>query len=172
MERLIDALTALIEDPNDNGPRPEEPRKTICDLTGAPECVQRLARAMATRYYNLDLGDYSMYESGGGDYVQGLGEIIRNSAEEGGFDLEAALPGGFDPDKTLELGADGGGMSTLGVSWSGGTPTFVVVEIEDPTEDNLVKRFSTPAELLAFLDEKKPEDEDFPALEALRAAAE
>mgnify|MGYP001010035902 CR=1 FL=1 len=170
MHALIDALTALIENPEAfKGQRPATPRTIQVDLADAPPCVQRLARALAERYYNVDLGELSMFDNDDTSMVQSLAGTLAMAAENGELDLPSVLPDGFAPERTLQLGADGGGMSYFGVSWKDGATSFVVVELEDPTEDNLLRSFDTPAAWLEFLTDRL--DGDAPAdLDALRAA--
>ncbi len=81
--------------------------------------------------------------------------------------------GAFDPAKSLELGADGGGMAYLGVAWSHEGIELVLVEHEDPIEENLVTHFETPAAFFAYLEEyRDPGEGDGPDLAALRAATD
>lgn len=170
MHRLIDALTGLIENPEAfKGTRPESPRAITADLTSAPECVQRLARAMASRYYHVELGGFSMFENGAGDTVSDLAETIEFTADEASEDLASAYPAGFVPSQTLNLGADGGGASVFGIAWAGGVASVIIVELEDAHPDNFIQQFTTPAELLAYLDEIK-EDDDPPDLKVLKSA--
>lgn len=170
MDSIIDTLARLIENPTAfGGKQPETPRQILSDLSGAPESVRRLAHAMATRYFRVNLGAFSMFESGSSGVVASLDESLELSAERAGVDLSSVLPQGFVPAQTLELAPDGGGMSVLGLAWAGGEASFVLVELDDPTEDNLVQRFATPAELLDLLDEKA-RGRALPDLDALRAA--
>jgi hypothetical protein len=140
--------------------------------------VRALADALGTHDYNIDLGEFSMYAVGDDGELRSLAATLGVSCEDSDIDLDALLrtggPGGgpFDPHQTLELGADGGGMSYFGVSWSGGKLAMVVVEVEDPTEDNVLRFFTTPAELFAFLDHaNRHNDAPVPHLAALKAAA-
>lgn len=171
MKTLIDTLTRLIENPTAfGGKQPETPRQILSDLSGAPEPVRRLAHAMATRYFRVNLGEFSMSESGSSGVVASLDESLELAAERAGVDLSSVLPQGFVPAQTLELAPDRGGMSVLGVAWAGGEASFVLVELDDPTEENLIRRFATPAELLDLLDDKA-RGRALPDLDALRAAA-
>ncbi len=172
MHRIIDALTRLIENPLAfKGQRPATPRQIAVTLDDAPPCVRRLAEAMAARYYNVDLGELSMFDNDDFNRVESLAGTLAMAADNGGLDLDAVLPEGFDPKRTLQLGADGGGMSYFGLSWRDGAAQVVLVEFEDPTETNLLRVFATPAALLAFLDDKRGDDPAPADLEALRAAA-
>lgn len=174
MERLIDGLTRLITK-NQTASRG---RAVGVALGAAPPCVQALAKALASHDYNIDLGELSMYAVGAEGVVPSLGSTIEMSCEHGGIDLEEVRarggPGGsaFDPEQTLQLGADGGGMSYFGVTWAGDQLAMLVVEFDDPTEDNLLRFFTTPAEFFAFVDHlNRRETEPLPALDALKAAA-
>jgi hypothetical protein len=147
MDQVLVALTKLIAHP---GARPfPSPATLEVDLETAPACVADLARAMATNYRNLDIGEFSMY-AGTPRTVMTLQEAIEMSD----IPLDELEPADrIDPKATLHLGDDGGGMSALGVSWSAdGQVSMVVVEIDDPTPENLIQRFSTPAEFLSFLE--------------------
>jgi len=171
MDALIDALTRLIEAPDAfKGQRPPSPRAIEVALADAPASVTRLAEAMAARYYHVNLGGFSMFDNTHTSTVGSLADTLEMSADNGELDLATALPAGFDPARTLQLGADGGGMSYFGISWTDGATSFVVVEFEDPTEDNLIQTFATPADWLAFLDERCDGDPP-PDLQSLHAAA-
>ncbi|MCE7894861.1 MAG: hypothetical protein DYH12_35015, partial [Sorangiineae bacterium PRO1] len=174
MQRLIDGFTRLIAK-NQTASRG---RAVGVALGAAPPCVQALAKALASHDYNIDLGELSMYAVGAEGVVPSLGSTIEMSCEHGGIDLEEVRarggPGGsaFDPEQTLQLGADGGGMSYFGVTWAGDQLAMLVVEFDDPTEDNLLRFFTTPAEFFAFVDHlNRRETEPLPALDALKAAA-
>lgn len=170
MDRLINTLTQLIENRTAfDGKQPETPRQVLSDLSGAPESVRRLAHAMATRYFRINLGAFSMFEAGSSRVVASLDESLELSAERAEVELSSVLPQGFVPAQTLELAPDGGGMSVLGLMWAGGEASFVLVELDDPTQENLIQRFATPAELLDVLDEKA-RGRALPDLDALRAA--
>jgi hypothetical protein len=174
MDRIITALTGVVSK-NTTALRK---RPLRVDVGSAPPTVRALAEALATHDYNVDLGELSMYSVGDDGHVSSLASTIQTSCEEGGIDLAWLLseggPGGgaFDPEQTMQLGADGGGMSYFGVSWSGGIVAMVVVEFDDPTEDNVVRFFTTPADFFAFVDHlNRREDEPLPVVDALKAAA-
>ena len=147
MDQVLIALTKLIAHP-DARPFPS-PAPLGVDLDTAPACVADLARAMATNFYNLDVGEFRMY-AGTPRTVRTLQDAIEMSD----IPLDELDPENrVDPKATLHLADDGGGMSALGVSWSeDGQVSLVVVEIDDPIPENLIQRFSTPAELLDFLE--------------------
>lgn len=174
MERVIARLAQLVSE----GAATRNRARQV-DLSSAPESVRALADAVATHDYNIQLGEFSMYAVGDeGRSLTSLAATLETSCENGDIDLDALKatggPGGgaFDPQQTLELGADGGGMSYFGVSWSGGKLAVVVVEFDDPTEDNILRCFATPAELFAFLDHaNRRSDRRFSHLDALKAAA-
>jgi hypothetical protein len=167
MERVIAALTGLVS----KNTTASRSRALGVDLAGAPPSVQALAKALATHDYNVDLGELSMYAVGDHDALKSLAPTIEMSCEQGGIDLDQ-VKGAFEPEQTLQLGADGGGMSYFGVSWSGGKLAMLVVEFDDPTEDNLLRFFTTPAELFAFIDHlNRRQTDPLPALDALKAAA-
>ncbi len=132
MDPLVDALTALSEAPDAfEGLRPASPRHNAVELAEAPACVQRLAAAMAARYYHVVLGEFALFDDNDAYHrVESLADAIGMAADAGGIELGEVLPAGFDPDHTLQLGADGGGMSQLGLTWSGATVRFLVVELE------------------------------------------
>ena len=172
MERLIDGITALV------GQKGTRRRSAGVSLDGAPPCVRALANALLSHDYNVDLGELSMYAAGDDGVVASLASTIETSCEGGGIDLDGVRAGGgpggsaFDPEQTLQLGADGGGMSYFGVSWSGGTLAMLVVEYDDPTEENLLRFFATPAEFFAFVDHlNRRLKEPAPHLDALKRAA-
>ena len=147
MDQVLVALTKLIAHP---GARPfPSPATLDVDLETAPPCVVDLARAMATNYRNLDIGEFSMY-AGTPLTVMTLQDPIEMSD----IPLDELEPEDrVDPKATLRLADDGGGMSALGVSWSeDGQVSLLVVEMDDPTPENLIQRFSTPAEFLGFLE--------------------
>lgn len=184
MDDLIRAITQLVERglparaPRARpglGERPEAPRALEVDLAGAPAAAQELARALAANYYNVRLAEFSLYENGVGNAVRSLEPTIAMACERGEIDPERVRtqggPGGgpFDPAATLELGGDRGGMSYLGVTWSGGKLDMVLVELEDPIQDNLLLHFTSAAELFAFLDERS-DGEEKPDVTALKAA--
>jgi hypothetical protein len=178
MERLINALTELVTRPSKDDQKPSVRGDVRADLSAAPASVEALAEALATHYYNVELGEFSMYYfDSTGNVINSLEHTIQSSCAEADIDLQTVRdsggPGGtaYDPAQTLELGADGGGMSVLGVSWSGGKLGLVVVEIDDPVGENLLTHFTTPAELFEFLREKNEGvDDELPDVAALEAA--
>ena len=111
-----------------------------------------------------------MFCNADGGAVYSLADTFRQAAENGELDLATVLPAGFDPERTLQLGGDGGGMSYLGIAWSDGAARLIVVELEDPTEDNLVQSFTTPEAFFAFVDERLDGEPPPDDLVALRAA--
>ncbi|MCC6993439.1 MAG: hypothetical protein IT370_02305 [Deltaproteobacteria bacterium] len=178
METLVQALTKLVSrDYGPANPRPAAPRPIEVDLGAAPPCVRALAEALAAHFYRVNLGHLSMFQSGSSSPVCSLESTLEMSCENGAIDAGwvrancGADKGAFDPACTIELGADGGGMSYFGVSWSGGTLSMVLVELEDPIEDNIVEHFATAEAFLAFLDERNA-DRDSPLADvaALKAA--
>lgn len=170
MQKLIEELVVLVE----RGDRYEKPLAIKADLSTAPECVKQLARALAEHRYRLDFGEFSVHSKG---QVNSLETPIA-MAEDGEFDdlelfLESAGADGEEvvPAQTLQLGADGGGMSALGVMWSSGAPTLVVVEMDDPTEENLFTHFTQPEDFFVFVDGlNQRRKREAPDLEALRSA--
>ncbi len=178
MQDLVKALTQLVTRPGFKGKRPAKPRDVRVDLTQAPAPVKALAEALSTRYYNVDLGEFSMFDNDDDGSVESLASVIEMACKEGEIDMKEVLATGaadgsaFDPAQSLLLCSDGGGMSQLGVTWSGDEVGFVVVESDDPTEYNLLTHFTSPAELLQFLDKKNGEqDEPLGDVNALRRAA-
>lgn len=188
MERLVEGLTKLVSRGlpsraprarrGDTGNGPATPRELSVDLGAAPESVKKLAEALTTNYFLVRLGKLSMYENGGTDEVGSLESTLDQACENGGIapawarSKGGADGGAFDPAQTIELGADGGGMSYIGVTWSGGTLRLVLVELADPVEDNLLRHFTTPEEFFAFLDEIRDADDEEPKdLTELKAAA-
>lgn len=186
MEKFIEALTELVKrglvpgapraKHGDEGNGPATPLEVSVDMSTAPACVQRLAEAMSTGYYHVQIGKMSMYEAGAAFDVGSLESTIQQACERGEIDPAwVAQHGGandspFNPAMTLQLGADGGGMSYFGVSWSEGKLGLVVVEFEDPVQDNLLAHFGTPDEFFAFLAELDDGDEQSEDLVALKAA--
>jgi hypothetical protein len=152
MEKLIRALTALVMRPGFKGQKPAQPRELRVDLGDAPPAIRELAAAAAASYYNVDLGEFSMFENGAGGVVSSLAATIEQSAEDAGIHLASVLAaagsGGapFDPARTLELGSDG------------------------PVADSLITRFESAAQFFAFIDDKNA-DEERPDLQALKDAA-
>lgn len=170
MERVVNALIGLIEDPSAfAGKQPEAPWKILPDLAEAPEYVKRLVHAMATRYHNVDLGDLRLSFTGASGVVADLADTIELAAERGDVELETVVPEGFVLGQTLEIASDGGGMSVLGLAWAAREVCFVLVEMDDPTEENLIQRFTEPEALLELLEEKA-RGRVSPDLHALRAA--
>jgi hypothetical protein len=170
MDAFINALVELIRrDGND----PDGVRPIKADLSGAPASVRALAEALASSRYSIELGGFDVDSETGP--VATLAAAFEMSAEAGIEDLDGLLatagPGGqpLVIARTLLLAYDGGGMSALGVTWAGGAANLVIVEMEDPTEDNLVRAMATPAAAFELLDlvsrGEKAED-----LETLRAA--
>lgn len=177
MDALIDGLTALVS--RDFGPakaRPVPPRSIEVELGDAPPSIRALADALAANYYHVDLGYLSMFENGASSRLGSLEGTLEMSCERGGIDPDwvrarCGVDGGaFDPACTIELGADGGGMSYFGVSWSGGVPSIVLVELDDPIEDNIVLHFATPDAFIAFLEKRNRKKELPEGLLALKAA--
>ncbi len=153
MEQLIEILTALLRR---DTRKPAQPRALKVELAGAPPCVTALAEALASSQYSVDLGEFHLSTTSGP--VVTLATALE-MAEEAGFDdlaghLASAGPGGapFEVASTLALCPDGGGMSELGVVWSGGAVHLVIVEMEDPTPDNLIALLSTPEAFFERLD--------------------
>lgn len=178
MEPLVRALVSLIGRNSFKGGNRATPRAVEVDLRGAPPCVVELVEALASNHYHVDLGEYSLFDSGTGGAVRSIAPTLTFACTEGHLDLDTILEshgsGGtpFDPNRTVELGPDAGGMSELAVSWSGGELGLVVVEYEDPTQDNVLTHLRTPQAFFAFLDDKNADGDDEPLdLEALRAAA-
>lgn len=178
MERLIKAITELVTRPSKDDQKPSVRGDLRADVSGAPAAVKALAEALITNSYNVELGEFSMYHlDSTGNVINSLEPTIQSSCEEADIDLQSVRdsggPGGsaFAPAQTLELGADGGGMSVLGVSWSGGKLGLVVVEIDDPVGENLLTHFTTPTEFFEFLREKNEGvDDELPDVAALEAA--
>lgn len=147
MNEVLVALTKLIAHP---AARPfPSPATLDVDLATAPACVADLARAMATNYRNLEIGEFSMYA---GTPVTVM--TLQDPIEMSNIPLDELEPENrVDPKTTLHLADDGGGMSALGVSWSeDGQVSLLVVEIDDPIPENLIQRFSSPVEFLDFLE--------------------
>lgn len=173
MERIIRRLAQLVSSGAGTRARSQQ-----VDVSAAPASVRALVDALAKHDYNIQLGEFSMYAVGEDSSLRSLAGTLELSCQDSDIDLDVLKqtggPGGgpFDPEQTLELGADGGGMSYFGVSWSGGKLAFVVVELEDPTEDNVLRFFTTPEELFAFLRHaNRHEEGSLPHLDALEAAA-
>lgn len=186
MEKLIDALTELVKrglppaapraNHGDKGNGPATPLEVSVDMSAAPACVQHLAEAMSTGYYFVRLGGLKMYQAGASTEVDSLESTITQACERGEIDPTWVKEHGgpddtpFNPAMTLQLGADGGGMSYFGATWSDGKLGLVLVEFEDPVQDNLLTHFATADEFFAFLDEKLEGDEPPKDLVALKAA--
>ncbi|HUH03357.1 MAG TPA: hypothetical protein VML75_15275 [Kofleriaceae bacterium] len=178
MERLINALTELVTRPGKAGETPIPRGDLRADLSAAPASVKALAEALVTHCYNVELGEFSMYYfDSTGNVINSLEPVIDGSCEDADIDQQEVRdsggPGGaaYDPARTLQIGEDGGGMSVLGVSWSGDKLGLVVVEIDDPVEENLLTHFTTPAEFFEFLREKNEGvDDELPDVAALEAA--
>lgn len=147
MDAFLEALRSRVA-----AGRPRAERAPLAvDLARAPESVRALASAMVERDFYVELGAFSMY-AGDGDRVSSLAEVLERSLAEvqeaDGVPPEEIL-GGLRPGDTLVLGADPGGMRVFGLAWPAGKILVVVVEIEDPTPVNVLRRFDTPG---AFLD--------------------
>ena len=174
MEAVIRALTKLIEADEEL----ETERTCLVDTSEAPQCIQQLVTAMRTHSWDVQLGEYRVDDNGSGK-VFTLGMIFE-LLEDLDTELDEALAqagadgGALEPEATLLLGPDGGGMSHLGVSWSGGKLSFCVVEFEeDPNEDGLVKHFNTPGALFTYLENYLTGvNDDDEHVAALKAAAE
>jgi hypothetical protein len=159
MERLVEALTGLVQR-GFAGQTTRDRCDVRVDAAGAPACVQALVEAMATSVYSVDLGAFHMRSSRA---VKTLSAELASAQEGAEVDT---LP--VEPATTLLLTADRGGMSALGLAWGDGKVSAVIVELEEPTPENLVRIFATPAELLAALD--GIDHEAGADIEALRAA--
>ncbi len=171
MEKLIEGLIGLIKR---GGPSGGETVEVRVHTGEAPPCVRALVDAMASCTYSVDLGEFQVDPP---HLIHSLASSIEVAQDGAGLDdldgyLGSRGPGGapFDPASTLELAADGGGMSALGIGWSNGRAFLALVEIDDPTEDNMVKVFATPAEFFAALD-RINRDSPGADVEALRVAA-
>lgn len=141
---FVRALEAQIRE---KGHLLNEPRAIALGLDGAPDIIRSLADALATHGYHIDLGEFDLWPARS---VDSLADAIAQSLDALDEDPDAALAG-LDPTKTLRLGADGGGMSEFGVAWADDTITIIVVELEDPTPDNLVARYHSTSAFFAFL---------------------
>lgn len=119
-------------------------------LDHAPDAVRSLADALATHRYHIDLGEFDLWPA---HSVDSLADSIAHSLDTMDDDPDVVLAG-LDPRKTLRLGADGGGMSEFGVAWADDTITIIVVELEDPTPNNLVARYRSASAFFAFLRER------------------
>jgi hypothetical protein len=179
MERLIQNLTRLVERPFGPAAAPVSrptPRDVTVDASDAPPCVQALARALAASYYNVELGALGMFENGASSVVTSLETTLEMACQRGDIDPKWVVTHGgpgrsaFDAAKTIQLGGDGGGMSYFGVSWSRGQLAVLLVELDDPTEENLIRYFLTPAAFFDFLDGRNEEGDELPDLDALKAA--
>ncbi len=174
MDAFIEALRQLVEKPEEfQGKGPARPRAITADLTDAPASVRHLADAMANHHYYIELGDYSMFCNTDDAAVQSLAEKLRTAAERGHLDLAKLLPG-FVPERTLELAADGGRRNYLGLSWRDGPARVIVVRLDEPTETNLVRGFTTPDEILTYLVDRldgEPPSADLVALRELVGTA-
>ena len=153
MESVVTALTEIIN----SAPALETRRTCRVDTNDAPACIQQLVEAMCTHQLNVALHEYrlSVNENVALVTLRDTFEILEDLE----CDLEEALSqagadhGPLDPDATLALGPDGGGMSILGVSWSGGLLSFVVIELEeDPNIDGLVRHYTTPGALFEYVE--------------------
>jgi hypothetical protein len=173
MESVINALADIIE----GAPALDQSRECRVDSSDAPACVQRLVKAMCDHSWQVSLLAYGMNQNASGRVV-GLDETFE-LMEDLDFSLEETLAqagadhGPLDLAATLWLAPDGGGMSFLGLSWSGGILSFVVVEFdEDPNMDGLVKHLTTPGALFEYLDNYLESDaHDRTHVELLKAAA-
>lgn len=173
MEQLIHAMTKLVSasgEDNPNGPRPMK-----VDTSSAPPCVRELAEALAKyKYRRIDLGNYDIATTSGP--LRTL-EVAFEMAEEAEMEdiegyLETAGPDGtpFDPTRTLHLADDGGGMSSLGIYWWDDSACLVLVEMDDPTEDNLVELLRTPEKAFKLFEKLNPTRQVPPGVVALREA--
>jgi hypothetical protein len=171
MESLVDALTDLIRACREL----DDPRDSSVDLTGAPPCVIRLVEAMTTHTWEVGLMDYSLHDFGA-EPVRSLYNELEVGAEGLDLDLQSAMAraglGGeaLDATKTLYLTADPGGMSALGLSWSGAL-TFVIAELEDPYA-GLVTHLHTPGAFLGLVEGYASANSDRSGLDVLEAAAQ
>ncbi|MCA9674875.1 MAG: hypothetical protein H6709_18225 [Kofleriaceae bacterium] len=152
MDELIKALTALVRQ---DSRKPETARNITVELGDAPPCVRDLADALATSMYSLELGAFHLIRSTGPvGTLEGAFEMAQDAVDDLDACLASAGPGGepFDVARTMQLGPDRGGMSALGVYWADGDAHLVIVEMSDPTEDNLVTLMSSPEDVFAVLD--------------------
>ena len=129
---------------------------------GAPPAVRELIAALAAHDFYVELGAFSMY-AGTSTAVTSLQEILGRSLEQV-RETDAIAPsellGDLEPAATLELGADPGGMSVFGLGWSRGRLELLVVEIEDPTPDNVIRRFDAPEAFLDFVEDRLDDDDE------------
>lgn len=171
MDALLTLLTEFVK--RGFGPgKPEAPRKIRVDLDGAPASVAALARAMAENNYKVSLGAFLMRDQQSVCTLDAEIEAARGGDFE---DFDATLQtasangGPFDVTKTLLLCHDRGGMSALGVTWCDGEPGCVVVELEEPFEDNFLTHLKTPEAFIARLAEiNEDAGHDAPDLDAIR----
>lgn len=152
--RAVDSLAALLEaQPATATSSPIQP-----SLDGAPPAVRRFAESLVSRRPFVDLGEFTLTRP----------STLHDSTEsiQMGLDLldeDPLYPPGFDPARTIVLAADGGGMSELALAWTDDDAYFVIVEIEDPTEDTLVVEYTFSA-LVDWLREREQDAYDPPGL--------
>jgi len=151
---MIAFVMALDAQIRETGRLRPEAQPIEVNLDDAPESVRALAEALSTYSYNVDLGEFDLWP---GSSVRTLEETIEFSADM--FDDVEAVLNGLDPSRTITLGADGGGMSELGISWSGNLVTAVIVEIDDPAEDNFVTHYDQDFKLFSFLRDRLDDDD-------------
>lgn len=169
MDELVNALALRYE----QGAALATPRACAIDPSGAPDAFQRLVNAMIHHSWDVALGDYSL-DGADDEAVRGLDTVLElldlDDPMEVAMAQAGAAGGPFDPSRSVLLGADGGGMTQLGVSWADGTLGLVVVEFEeDPNQDGLLKHLVTPGAALGYL-EQYLRPEVGPDLVALREA--
>jgi hypothetical protein len=154
MDAFLKALTTRV-----SAARARESRARLdVDLGAAPAGVRALAEAMAGHAHYVELGAFSMY-AGAGTVVGSMGEAIERALAKAGADAADVL-GEIVPGNTLWLGADPGGMSAFGLGWADGDVELLVLEIEDPTPDNVVRRFADAGDFLDFIEDKLDLDDD------------
>ena len=171
MDQLINAIVAMMRRDPRTPPAPRKFDEDI-DLESAPTCVRELADALSTSMYFVQLGAFFLCRNN--FKILGL-DVAFDAALDNDFeDLEGYLKtagpdgGPFDAANSLLIERDPAGMSALGAYWSGGDVHFVIVEMADPTEDNLLTWLSSPEAFLTEMEQRR-RGVEAPELDELRA---
>ncbi len=146
-------------------PRVSSPRACTVDLAAAPDGVRAFVEALRHHRWDQRLGCYR-WRGEDEQPVESLRLTLETLEDALDHELEEALAeagadgGPFDPDQSIELCSDDGGMTVLGLSWSGGTVSLVVLELEeDPNSDGLLMHLAGPGAVVAYLRDRLVDDE-------------